>query len=153
MRTPSRMPYRPLPKVGPKEWPLYLKRAFVGLVLGIGVALAFVADQGCSANLPSPTPIVNSLPPLGLCVVEAAATDIVDAISDPASLIGAIVSACSRFGSATIEQIIAWVEQALSSQPAVADAGPSPASARRAKVRAAALAMQHVVVVSPPPKP
>jgi len=147
-------PYRPMPKVGPKEWPLYVKRAVAGAVLGVVVALGFVAADGCAGSLPSPTPIVNTLPPLGVCVVQAAAADLVEAISDPVSLVGAIISACSSYGAATVDQIIAWVEQAIAAPPVFTDAGAvsiAVQKARLTKVRAAALAMQHVVVVAPKP--
>jgi hypothetical protein len=110
-----------------------------------GIAVTAAVEEGCS-TLPPTTPITSSLPPLGICVVQAAIGDIVEAISDPASLIGAIISACSQFGTATVEQIIAWIEQALAGAPGLDGGSVALNKARLNKVHAAALAMQHVVV-------
>lgn len=121
------------------------------------VAGAPLASSSCK-NLPPTAPITSTLPSLGICVVQAAVGDIVEVISDPVSLIGAIISACSAYGTATVEQIIAWLESALASQPVVtSDAGAisvAVAKARLSKVHAAALTQLHVVVnVAPASSP
>jgi hypothetical protein len=133
--------------------PLLVAAAPVG-----GVAVTAAVEEGCGATLPSPTPILGSLPPLGICVVQAAIGDIVEAISDPASLISAILAACSQYGTATVEQIIAWIEQALAGAPGLDGGSVALNKARLNKVHAAALVMQHVVIppsasVSAPPAP
>jgi hypothetical protein len=120
--------------------PLLVAAAPVG-----GVALAGVVEEGCS-NLPSPTPIVNTLPPLGICIVEAAVQDIVQVIADPAALINVLITACAQYGTATVEQILAWIELALASPPALDSGSVATRLARLNKVHAAALVMQHVIV-------
>jgi hypothetical protein len=79
-------------------------------------------------------------------VAQAAIGDIVEAISDPASLIGAIIAACSQYGTATVEQIIMWIEQAIANQPALDGGNVALNKARLNKVRSAAIAIQHVIV-------
>lgn len=121
-----------------------------------GVAITAAVEEGCGGTLPSGAPIVGTLPPLGICVVQAAIGDIVEAISDPASLIGAIISACSQYGTATVEQVIAWIEQAIAGIPTFDGGTVALNKARLNKVHAAALVMQHVVIppsasVSAPP--
>jgi hypothetical protein len=126
-----------------------------------GVALTAAVEEGCN-TLPSGAPILNSLPPLGICIVQAAVGDIVEIIADPAALIGVLLAACAQYGTATVEQIIAWIELALASPPALDGGTVATHKARLNKVRSAALAMQHVVVqaavppsasVSAPPAP
>lgn len=111
------------------------------------------AETGCK-NLPPVTPVTNTLGPLGLCVIQTAATDIVEVISDPAALIGAVVEACSSYGKATVDQIVVWIEEALGAQPALpttaASVSASVAKSRLSKVHAAALAMQHIVITPVP---
>ena len=110
-----------------------------------GIAVTAAVEEGCS-NLPSPLPVLNSLPPLGLCVVEAAVSDIVQAISDPASIVSAIIAACSQYGTATVDQIAAWIELALTAPPALDGGSVAAHKVALNKVHAAALAMQHAVV-------
>lgn len=110
-----------------------------------GVAVTAAVEEGCS-NLPPTTPITGTLPPLGICVAQAAIGDIVEAISDPASLINVIIAACSQYGTATVEQIIMWVEQAIAGIPALDGGNVALNKARLNKVHAAAVAIQHVIV-------
>src|SRR5580693_2996473 len=93
-----------------------LAAALCSAGLGTLAGLTPASLEGC--NTPPPTaPIVNSLPPLGICVAQAAIGDIVDAINDPLSLITAIINQCAPYGVATVEQVVQWVEIALASQP------------------------------------
>jgi hypothetical protein len=126
----------------------------VALVPAGGVAAVATVEEGCS-TLPPTTPITGTLPALGICVVSAAINDIVQAIQDPVSLIGAIISACASYGTATADEIYNWIEQALASQPIFADSGLSVSDykSRLSKVRSAALTMQHVTVTAVPAVP
>jgi len=90
-------------------------------------------------------PLVPVSEKLGMCILQAAVGDLVEAIADPVSLVQAVIGACRAYGVATIEQVIAIIEEAISSPPAV-DAGAAPLSAaqhaRLEKVHAAALALK-----------
>jgi hypothetical protein len=80
---------------------------------------------------------------LGLCVLTASVSDLVDAIQDPATLVPAIIGACLQYGEATAAQILAVIEEEFASAPAV-DSGialSSVQAGRLKKVRDAAAAM------------
>jgi hypothetical protein len=126
--------------------------AIIGLwaVLALGSFGLVCSTQACTP--PSTTPIVNTLPALGACIIQAAGGDFVDALNDPATLIPAIISQCLQYGAATAQAIMAYLESWFADSP-VTDAGAasaqSPAAivrARQMKVHAAALAYQGIVV-------
>lgn len=138
-----------------------LAAALCSAGLGTLAGLTPAALEGCNAP-PPVTPIISSLPPLGICVAQAAVGDIVDAINDPFSLVTAIINQCLPYGVATVEQVVQWIETALASQPILTSpdaatapdgAGTAPGSVslavhrgRLAKVHAAALSQMHVVI-------
>jgi hypothetical protein len=97
---------------------------------------------GCGANF---TPLIQPGENLGICILQASISDLVDAISDPLSLVPAIISSCLSYGEATVAQVIQIIEQALTANP-VAEAGPGDAVRiqRLKKVHAAALSRLHL---------
>ncbi len=124
------------------------------------LALSFVVVSGTTAldvaegcNNPAGQNVVSTLPPLGACVIQAGGSDFVDAISDPATLIPAIISQCAQYGLLTAAAIVSYIESWFASAPAV-DAGPDGAAGaplstqatRLRKVMSAALAYQGIVV-------
>lgn len=135
--------------------------ALLSAGFGTLAGLAPSALEGC--NTPPPiAPVVNTLPPLGICIAQAAIGDIVDAINDPLSLVTAIINQCLPYGVATVEQVVQWIEVAFAAQPILVlpdaatapdGAGTAPGSvslsvhrARLAKVHAAALSQLHVMI-------
>lgn len=98
-------------------------RRYFALFLPFTFVVAFLAGCSGSVNI---KPLVASSEALGICVVEAAAADFVDALTDPASLVSAIIGSCASYGVATVEQVLATIEEAIGAAPAlpVADAGP-----------------------------
>jgi hypothetical protein len=128
-----------------------------GLIVGTTPALpsSIAAEQvGCGANF---TPLIQPSENLGICILRASVSDLVDAIQDPLSLVPAIISACLSYGEATLAQVIQIIEQALSASPVVdagADGGVvSVSTVRLQKVHAAALVMSgkasSVTIVKP----
>lgn len=140
-----------------------LAAALCSAGLGTLAGLTPAALEGCNAPPPT-TPIISSLPPLGICIASAALGDIVDAINDPLSLVTVIINQCAPYGIATVEQIVQWVEIALASQPVLPSAADAATDVtvdatapnggislavhrgRLAKVHAAALGQMHVVI-------
>jgi hypothetical protein len=117
----------------------------VTIVLGLSVrdyhlnANTVVAETvGCSSTNVNTKPLLADGEQLGICVVQAAASDLPEVLSgDPASLLSAIAGECAAYGVATAEQILATIEEALASQPAVPDAGPDAGTSialRRLKI-------------------
>jgi hypothetical protein len=86
--------------------------------------------------------VVSTLPPLGACIVQAAASDFVAALSDPLSLVPAIVSMCGQYGEVTAGVILSVVESWFAAAPAV-DAGPSPSDAGAPSLVATRLRRVH----------
>jgi hypothetical protein len=104
----------------------------------------------CNNACNSPTaPITSTIPPLGMCILQASLADLVDGISDPLAIVSAIVTACQQYGAVTVEAIISYIESALASSPAL-DSGVGLSAkqiARLHKVHAAAITQQHIVPV------
>ena len=121
------------------------------IVLPVSVPVGLSAvTSSCTKEQSSQ--IVNTLPPLGACIAQAAISDIVEAIADPLSLVQAIIAQCTPYGVATVEQIVAVIESLLSAPPTSPEAGSQMLAVHRArmsKVKAAALSQMHIVVVHP----
>ena len=115
-----------------------MNRLIVSVSLAIAAGLAIPLLPSCTAA--QGQALIQPSEQLGICILQAAVGDIVEAISDPLSLIPAIISSCGAYGVATVEQVIAIIEQALSSSPA--DAGATVAAMRLATVHSAALAFK-----------
>jgi len=112
-----------------------MKKLIASFVLALSCILGVAAVPACtSAQL---APLVAPSEKLGMCILQAAVGDLVEAISDPASLIPAIIGSCTGYGVATVEQVVAIIEEALGASP-VSDSG-AVLIARLKKVHAAAL--------------
>jgi hypothetical protein len=109
-------------------------------------AVSAVLVAGAVVSVACGTPIASPAESLGFCILGAAGSDIVDAISDPASLIPVIIAACSKYGLVTVDAIIATIESYFSSAPAASDAavGASAYEARLHKVLTAALTVAGI---------
>ena len=81
-----------------------MKKLLVLLMLASGLAL------GCPSN----SPLTAAGLQLGGCIVGAAASDIVEAIADPASLITAVISQCGTAATIAIGDLILAIEGDLS---------------------------------------
>jgi hypothetical protein len=107
-------------------------------------------QAGCGASNPNIIqPLITVGQNLGICVIQAAVGDLPEAFTDPASLIEAIASSCTKYGIATAAQILATIEEAIASSPSTQvppsspDAGTSSVTLLRLqKVRDAAA---HVI--------
>jgi hypothetical protein len=88
--------------------------------------------EGC-AGTPSGQLIAPS-EKLGLCVVQAAVSDLVDAISDPVSLVPAIISACAAYGVADAQSVWSVLLEYLGAAPSP-DAGVSLSGVQLARVQ------------------
>lgn len=121
------------------------KRTLLALSVPCLVAIAVPTVTACKD--PSTPTFVNTLPPLGACIVQAAISDIMDIASDPLSAVQAVVSVCSQYGEVTIASILSYVEAAIAGQPAL-DGGLSAIHlARLQKIRFAAISQQHIVMI------
>jgi hypothetical protein len=129
------------------------KRTVAGITFGLlasgalGIAwFAATPLEGCN------TPIASPATQLGYCILGAAGSDIVEAISDPVSLIPVIIAACSKYGVVTVDAIIATIEAYFGSAPVAGDAAVGVSStqsayeARLHKVLSAALTVAGVKV-------
>jgi hypothetical protein len=131
-----------------------MRRFIVLFVLCVLLPISIPAGVA-SCTPPSASSVVSTLPPLGACLIQAAGGDFVDALTDPATLIPAVISQCLQYGAATATSIVSYLDSWFASSPSV-DAGTggaiSPAAlvrARQMKVHAAALAYQGIVIVFP----
>lgn len=118
------------------------------------VFTAATTDMGCHLFEPAVQPAES----LAGCLVAAAASDFVDALTDPATLVAAVISQCSSQGLEVIGDLIAALEGAITAPASdasfSADATVSGLDtvggtdfdhvriARIMKVRAAALGLQ-----------
>jgi hypothetical protein len=130
-----------------------MKRIALMILAALVVSIAIVATPriptepledvvGCAATSPASQLIAPS-EKLGLCVLQAGVSDLIDAINDPASLVPAVVSACLQYGEATAAQIVTVIEEYFASPPAV-DSGlalSSVQTARLTRLHDAALAL------------
>ncbi len=118
------------------------------VVVSASLVLSSVTTCNNACNGPT-APIVNTIPPLGMCILQASLADFIDGISDPLAIVSAIVSACQQYGLVTVEAIISYIESALASSPAL-DSGVGLSTkqlVRLHKVHAAAVSQQHIVPV------
>ncbi len=95
------------------------------------------------------TPVLSTIPPLGLCILQASLADVVDGINEPLAIVSSIVTACQQYGVVTVEAILSYIESALASPPAL-DSGVGLSEkqvARLHKVHSAAVVQQHIVPV------
>jgi hypothetical protein len=95
------------------------------IAAGGGVTSAPEMQVGCGSN-PGIQPLIQDTEKLGICVVQAAASDLPEAFSDPDSMLEAIASSCSAYGMATAAQILATVEEAIANSPATQVPPSSP---------------------------
>jgi hypothetical protein len=91
-----------------------------------------LATTGCSAL--QEQAVVATLPKLGSCIIQAAGSDLIDALTDPYSLVPAIAAACSAYGIATAAAIAAVIESWFAGAPAAPDGGP-PATLQAQRLR------------------
>jgi hypothetical protein len=105
-------------------------RALVASVVLASTAVASV--PACTAL--QAAPIVDSLPPLASCIIQAAGADFVEALSDPLSLLPAIASACIGFGTVTAAAIVHAIESWFASAPAV-DSGTAASQVQAARLK------------------
>jgi hypothetical protein len=139
-----------------------LPRVYAGLVSGFLVfsgasVVAFPAIFNEACNSQAGQQVLQTLPPLGACIIQAAGSDFVDALNDPASLVGVIVSECSQYGLVTAAMIVSEIESWFEAAPAALDSGVAEGGAgavgnaqrtRLNKVLVAALSTENIVMVS-----
>ena len=117
-----------------------------------GVSLFAPSTTACKGGLPDPTPVTSTLPPLGVCAVQAALSDLAEAIQNPLSLVTAIMAACSSYGQLTVEALIGYVESAIEGQPKIPATDGAVLTefhaSRLSRVLAAARSQQHIVIVN-----
>jgi hypothetical protein len=107
-------------------------------LLGVGGT----AMNGCHPQNVNTAPLIQASEKLGLCILQASVSDLVDAVTDPVSLIPAIIGSCGTYGTATAAQVLQVIEEFFAAAPA-SDGGVTPTTSalsleRLQKVHAAA---------------
>ncbi len=93
------------------------------LVSVAGLCVGVSLETGCTKA--QETAVVSTLPALGACIIQAAGSDFVAALTDPLSILPAVVAQCLPYGTATAAMVLSVIESWFAAAPATVDAGPA----------------------------
>jgi hypothetical protein len=125
-----------------------MRKILYAVSVSLLVSSVTTCKNACNESAPV-APVLSTLPPLGICIVQASLADWVDNVTDPLAIVSSIVTACQQYGVVTVEAILTYIESALTSTPAL-DSGVGLSAkqlARLGKVHTAAVSQQHFVPV------
>ncbi len=105
-----------------------IKQKVFGVLLALSVLVSVAGlcvggslETGCTKA--QETAVVSTLPALGACIIQAAGSDLVAALTDPLSILPAVVAQCLPYGTATAAMILSVIDSWFAAAPV--DAGPA----------------------------